>query len=457
MIRPKYPMFHLPARNFLGTALLQSFYYAKGQTLAQLIRHFSESQWLSNTELNRMQRRQLRSVLVYAYRHIPFYRRKFDSVSFRPEHFSDFAELKKIPFTTKDELRQYFGSRSCSFWEKVWSSSLRATSGSSGEPLALIKGFKSLSIMDAVMFRNYSWYSICPGDRQIRFWGSHFGGKRWGPLLKDLLLNRKRLSAFNISKETASKLLREIERCHSWYLYGYAQAIYQVARLLADSGWRNGVNNSKGIILTGEMISQSQRDFIEEVFKSRTINEYGCTEAGVIAMECPQGRMHLMENLWIEIARSEGMPFGEVIVTELSTDYFPLIRYQVGDSASIDQESCSCGRGLSVLSGLQGRSDDLIECPDGRIVDPYFFEYLISELPSRYGSVHQFKIIQLKEHEFLFLLVVSDGFKDGSIKIISERVQSVLGAAAKVSFNIVSNIRKDPSGKLRCFSKMRQG
>lgn len=443
----------MSVRESVARALPQAYYAARGRRLAEEIRHFAASQWLPHDELKRIQRRQLAALLAHAYRSIPFYKQRFDAVGFQPERCSDVEDLTRIPVTTKDELRAYFSSQQYSTWRKVWCLSSRRTSGSTGTPLVLMKGFKTLSRMDAVMFRNYGWYGIRPGDRQIRLWGSPFGRKRWAPVLKDALLNRKRFSSFNISRDTALRLVGEIARSRSYHLYGYAQTVYQMARLLADMGWRNDVNKPRAIVLTGEMISRAQRDLIETVFASRTVDEYGCTEAGVIAMECPAGRMHLMENLWVEVVKSNGSPSEEVVVTELSRDHFPLIRYRLGDLASIDAESCSCGRGLPILSEFEGRSDDLIGCADGRLVDPYFFEYVISELPSRYGSIHQFKIIQ-QGHRLRFLLVVSDTFTNDSLDVISARVRSVLGSGTTIAFDVVSSIPKDPSGKLRCFHRI---
>lgn len=434
-----------------AASLVRSFHLVRGQDLGKLIRRFSRAQWLGREELREWQLERLRALLDRAAREIPFYREKFRAAGFHPGRFRGFEDLRRIPPTTKDEVRDHFQRESPSAWKRFWSLSSRRTSGSTGDPMLLWKGPRSLAAMDALMFRNYAWFGVSPGDAELRFWGVPFGKRRFHVALKDFLLNRTRVSSFSIGRESCARVLRMLEGVPSCHIYGYARSVFQVAAMLKETGAVVPENRIRCVILTGEMVSGRERQVIESVFRSRTVNEYGCTEVGVIAMECPSGSMHLMENLRVELDAPPGSRAGEVLVTELTDGYFPLIRYRLGDVVRLSEERCPCGRGSALLEGIEGRSDELISCPDGRVVDPYFFEYLIQDLPSRFRSISRFRIVQVDRSAFRFLLVSSRELEERELALISGQVRGVLGRGVNLLFQRVPEIPPDPSGKLRCF------
>ena len=106
-----------------------------------------------------------------------------------------------------------------------------------------------------------------------------------------------------------------------------------------------------------------------------------------------------MSHSWtdFEIVDEQGNPLppptsGEVVVTHLATSDFPFIRYRTGDVAILDDQMCSCGRGLPLIKELQGRTTDFIVASDGTLMHGLALIYVVRDLP----GVQQFKIIQTR-------------------------------------------------------------
>src|SRR5690606_22120872 len=104
-----------------------------------------------------------------------------------------------------------------------------------------------------------------------------------------------------------------------------------------------------------------KKAYISEHFGCRVVDEYGCTESGIIAFECPEGNRHIAgHNLYVEIidpATGKVVPtgeHGEVVITELHARAMPIIRYRVGDLARISTEKCRCGRATPVIADIVG-------------------------------------------------------------------------------------------------------
>jgi phenylacetate-CoA ligase len=210
------------------------------------------------------------------------------------------------------------------------------------------------------------------------------------------------------------------------------------------------------------MVTREQIATIGAAFKSPVSNEYGCTEVGIIAMECPQKSMHLMiENLLIEFIRNgrhvEPEEEGEIIITELYGSAMPLIRYQVGDIGSYTPTECDCGRGMPLLHNLKGRSDEFIVCPNGKRVDPIVFEYILKEIPSRLGDVTRFRITQRRKDMLEVEICYSGNRYEELAQTATERLRKVLGDDFEFEFRSVDSITAEPSGKLRCFISRLEG
>jgi len=121
----------------------------------------------------------------------------------------------------------------------------------------------------------------------------------------------------------------------------------------------------KAVIGTGEYVYQHERDIIEQATGVTFVNEYGCTEVGLIGFECEEHNLHVMAaNIYLEVIKDGKNVIdeeGDIHVTELHARSNPFIRYGLGDRGILCSERCSCGRALPIIKILSGRKRRL--CP----------------------------------------------------------------------------------------------
>ena len=101
---------------------------------------------------------------------------------------------------------------------------------------------------------------------------------------------------------------------------------------------------------TSEMILDAYQDASKEAFGCKIVSEYGAAETGLIAFECPNGNMHInVENVIVELDND-----GEIIVTNLASYSFPVIRYKLSVAVTLSDVQCSCGRAHPVITEVVG-------------------------------------------------------------------------------------------------------
>jgi len=441
--------------------LYQLYYEYAGQRVFDYQKQFTNTQWLSAEEIDRRQFENFKNILVYSYNNIPYYKKKYDQARIKPDDIREERDVIYIPTIEKKDLIENYSELFPVKWNgKVF---IRKTSGSSGSPLRLAKGVKSLSVMDAIMYRNYAWFGIDVGGKQGRYWGAPLSPyAKVKTQCKDYILGRIRFSPFDISEKTCFDFYRRLIKYKPVYVYGYSQTIYRFACILGEANMDLGKLDLKAVIVTGEMIYPHQFKIIEKIFKCPVTNEYGCTELGIIAMQCQHKGMHLMtENLYIEFlnGHSHASPGeeGEIVLTEMFSDLMPLIRYRIGDIGIKSNETCSCGRGLPLLKQIKGRSDDFILCMNGKQVDPIVFEYILQGLPASLGKIAQFRILQ----KTISNLVIEVCYEGKCFSMMSSelelKLKNILGQEFEIKFQRQECLQAEASGKLRCFiSKLRR-
>lgn len=411
---------------------------------------YKKSQYDESDRIRAIQWEQFRRILLFAYRNIKFYRMKYKSAGIHPEDIRCRDDIRKLPVLTKKEIIENQNT----IYNNNYSGKKfkRSTSGSTGIPLIFYKDGLSMAKMDAILYRNYSWAGIDIGDRQARFWGHPLNERERSRLnFQDRVLNRLRLSPFELEEKNYLQYLKQMESFKAQYIYGYAQSVFQFSDYFYQKRKDLSYLKLKAVILTGEMVFPHQTEIIKKVFGCDVAEEYGCTEVGLIAFRCRYGNMHLMENLLIEASADESRVSGNIIVSELYGSLFPFIRYQIGDRGHInDKKECPCGRKLPVLESIFGRQDEFIRCPDGKLTDPYIMEYLLDAMPDDYGKISQFRIIQNRP-DHIEILFAGKGNEEKIREYVIREFAPRLSRDMKTDIYFVSSIERTASGKCRCF------
>jgi phenylacetate-CoA ligase len=360
--------------------------------------------------------------------------------------------LHDLPFVNKKMVKErhndFYSKRIPLFCTK------KTTGGSTGQAVTILKSRSAMANELAATWRGYSWAGIDIGDRQARFWGVPFTGKKNNlPQMIDFVCNRTRLSAFSFTDESLRRYGKKIITFRPAYFYGYVSMIEEFAKYVEKKRLEFG--QLKAVITTSEVLHKSQKEYMEKVFKAKVYNEYGCGEVGSIAHQCEYGNMHISsENMIVEILDGdricENGEIGEIVVTELNNSVFPLIRYRLGDFGTISESQCECGRGLPILENIKGRAYDVIETEDGRKFHGEFFMYIFEEVERNNLGVARFQVKQLDFNNIVVKIVPSENYdKYSSEKLVTELARKHLGDNVKISFENVNEIIREKSGKMR--------
>jgi len=387
--------------------------------------------YLARDELQALQLARLRRVVRHAYDHVAYYRRLFDEAGFEPRQLKRLADLQAIPVTTRERLQETPSEELTSRMARPGCLHVSQTSGSTGTPVALYRTRQEAWLRRFLTLRTFFYNGLRWNDRVVtisrRPSGSTF---RW------LQKCRASPALWNIwFHEQPEAIIRELQRLQPAVIYGFASNL----AITADLMLRGGIDNVRPRLLatSSDLLTAGYRRLLARAFHCEPLDLYNCTELGDVAWEC-QRRQGLHVNadwLCVEILRA-GEPVGlggtgEVVVTPLYRYAMPLIRYRLGDIATVAQDPCACGVTLPMLSHLEGRSQNVVPLPGGR----YFAGF--SEIMSHYPEIKRYQIAQTALDAFTVRIVPGHEFSPQVSHSIAQVMTERLGNRIRVEVSAV--------------------
>ena len=400
-------------------------------------------------DVERIVTRRLRALLIFASRHLPHYRDLMARHDVNPRADDPRAELRKLPVMTKDDVRHAGGRL---VWPDV-PGGLHACSsgGTTGDTLYFhIDTLRQSQDRAARLFMQ-GLFGAQPGERRVHLWGSPIEAagsriRRW----RDRLLNELLLDAFDMSPERMRSHLRQIRRFRPSVIYGYTTALTRLAEYAATRYGPDDFPWLKLAVLTGEEVTAAHRAQVHTTFGCPVAAEYGNREVGLIAHDCPAGRLHLVaSHAHVDVvSNGELRPAGdcgELICTNLNTRAQPFLRYRVGDLGRFATEPCPCCLPFPVLRVEGGKIAGFIALPGGRLCHGAVSSHALIHIP----GIVAFRTHQRRLDWIEILLVTNDDFRPQSITEIQQRYHRLFGSRITVDCHIVDHIPPDPSGKRR--------
>lgn len=416
----------------------------RGERVRHFLQIYRKTQWWSPERIEQWQLTRLRKLLDLALASSALYRKRFRSAGIeRGEDICSLSDLCRLPVLTKGDLIEYLDqvrshrSRFCS---------AKTTGGSTGEPVTLYKNPEALARERAATWRCYEWAGLDLAAPQARLWGVPQTARgRLTAALADVFGNRRRISAFDLDVDSLIRYHGVLRAFKPHFIYGYASALDEYAAAVMRCGLER-LQSVKCVISTSEVLTDATRDRIEAAFGVKCFNEYGCGEVGSIAHECEAGSLHVVsENLVVQDASGEG----SITVTDLFNAESPLIRYQVGDVATIRRSACACGRSLPILETVAGRAYDIVVTASGRKVHPEALIYVFEDLKGRGRAVRQFQVVQRAVDRIEVYVVPGEDWRGDYAEVIDRRMAEVLGQGMVCKIDLVDSISREESGKMR--------
>ncbi|MEE0119758.1 MAG: phenylacetate--CoA ligase [Bacteroidaceae bacterium] len=297
----------------------------------------------------------------------PFYRKRFEEAGLKPEDIKTLDDIRRIPFTTKQDLRDTypFGMASVPLRECT---RLHSSSGTTGTPTVILHTQKDLEEWAAQVARNLWMVGLRPDDvfQNSSGYGMFTGGLGFQYGAERLGMLTIPAAAGNSIRQI--KFITDFGTTALHAVPSYVTRLYEVMQSMGVNPRRD--TRLKVLAIGAEPHSEEQRRRIEEMMGVKAYNSFGMSEmcGPGVGFECQeQNGLHFWEDYYIvEIVNPETLEpvpdgeVGELVLTSLCREAMPLLRYRTRDLTRVLGRTCPCGRNHVRIDRMRGRSDDMM-------------------------------------------------------------------------------------------------
>jgi phenylacetate-CoA ligase len=418
-----------------------------GRTFREALAFLERSEWWSLNEQVQYQNERLREVVRHAYDTVPYYREVFDAHKLRPEDIRTRDDLPKLPALTKQTIRSRLSdllSRAVSRKRHVHVH----TGGTTGTALPLVMTPETIQWQWAVWWRHHRRFGIDVRDPFIVF-----AGRNVVPLAdmdppfwrRNLPMHQTYVSIHHMTQRNMAALVDYLQRRKVVYYSGYPSALYLLATYLLDERIR--LRHPPRLVVTGaETVLPHQRQAIQKALDAEVADQYGATEMAGNISECPRHVYHVdMEFGVVELEPLAGLPGPQrrILCTALHNEAMPLIRYDIGDIATVGGQTCSCGRQAPVAERIDGRIESYIITPDGRQLGRLDFLFKDSD------AIQEAQLIQDRPDHLVARVVKADGYAPADEQKLLANMRAYMGEAIHIDIEYVDQVPREANGKFR--------
>ena len=317
----------------------------------------------------------------------PFYRKRFEEAGLKPEDIKTLDDIRRIPFTTKQDLRDTypFGMASVPLRECT---RLHSSSGTTGTPTVILHTQKDLEEWAAQVARNLWMVGLRPDDvfQNSSGYGMFTGGLGFQYGAERLGMLTIPAAAGNSIRQI--KFITDFGTTALHAVPSYVTRLYEVMQSMGVDPRRD--TKLKVLAIGAEPHSEEQRRRIEDMMGVKAYNSFGMSEmcGPGVGFECQeQNGLHFWEDYYIvEIVDPETLEpvpdgeVGELVLTSLCREAMPLLRYRTRDLTRVLGRTCPCGRNHVRIDRMRGRSDDMMVLR-GVNIFPIQIEKILMQFP----------------------------------------------------------------------------
>lgn len=397
----------------------------------------------SPEQIKDWQTERLHELINIAYNHSVYYREVFDSLGLKPEDIRTVDDLVKLPPLTKDIIRERFDDIKLTNIDE-YSYKYCSTGGSTGNPTKYIKDNLSWGFDNA--FNIHMW-------RQT---GYHYGDKFLAMGSSSLFPVNKRsrlhewyyrlkgkipFNAMNLSLDRLKECVGIIKKNDIHYINGYASSIFLLAKYVKENNLGSELN-IKACFPTSEILTETYRKTISEAFNCQISDAYGAHDGGIVAHNLTGG-FKVSYNCLVETKPSPTGcgGAGAALLTDVLNYSFPFIRYELGDELELGEGYGAFYNG-QVLSKVIGRTSDVIELENGRVLTGPGFTILFSKL-----NVTGYRLYKSGPMEISVEVVRSADYSEADDALIEGTVKKHAGDDCKVVIAYATAVKQRENGK----------
>jgi len=327
----------------------------------------SKIETMPRKKIREVQLKRLKSTVHLVYENVPHYKKKFKEQGIKPGDIKTLEDIKKLPFTTKDDLRMNapFGLMATSLDNCI---ELHASSGTTGIPVTACYTPNDIEVWSEVMARCLSMSGLTKKDifqNPIPYgtftgaFGFHYGAQKVGAMV------------IPSGKGQSERQIKLMDYYGTTFMSGVASYAVRLGQVAFDIGMDPKKLKVKNGLFGAEMFTKGLKNRIQETWEMDVHDIYGLTEmcGPGVSTDCDShDGLHLWEDHFIieivdpiTLEPVDVEEEGEVVLTTITKEGMPLLRYRTRDIAKLyDQEVCECGRTHVRHTTIKGRSDDMI-------------------------------------------------------------------------------------------------
>jgi len=391
------------------------------------------SRW-SHERLMEWKFARLAELVDHAFTNVPLYREKYGKAGYERGALRSWADWEALPAVSREEVVAGFPDRSLSERFDPQACRWLTSSGSSGTPVQLV--LEPLRAeMDQLhrfrMFESMTGTSL-PPDR----WVYNINHAHWW-----ITSQCYDYPTFTVSQQASAAALAEhIHRMRPSFVSGISSAVEGLAR----NGCDLRAAGVMAVSTNSETTSASVRRKWERIFGVPVLDEYSSEEAGLLSYECPEHRIHLIEDdTHLDVVSPNDLGVGEVLTTDLWNRAMPFIRYQQGDEADTPSyQPCKCGVGFRTIKALEGRRDEAFHSPVTGYIAPGVLLALTDNLLGYDDAFAEYRVIQRGPTEIELVLVLYPGAEPepGTVSGFTAGLEEVFGTRVNLEVSFVESL-----------------
>ena len=423
---------------------------------------------LQRESFHEEQSERLTILVRHAYDNVALYRKKYDEAGLKPDDIASVDDLHKLPFITKDDLRNNFPDGLLAKNIDPADCFIVGTSGSSGSPVKIYRDTVPSHLASFSVLMNPKIWSPWVGVDTAKKVQMVMGIMVMAEYSFEKELIKQFQEAPWISNESFRILdalmdprehLRVFQELKPNVLFGYPSAIKNLAIVAREDGVE--LHQPVFFVTAGEVLDGHTRMVISSAFKGRLFDVYGSTEGNAIAFECLRHEgMHVApRRVILELLDDDEKPVppgvpGRVVVTDLTNMATPILRYiGLGDVAVWAGKPCSCGIRWPLLERVGGRIVDSFVLPDKSLVHPFRLTPALETIP----GIATFQLVQEEIDRVRVRIVEEKGegesgegpspFQEGGAQwtMIMESLGEILGEGVHITIDRVDDIPRFPA------------
>lgn len=412
-----------------------------------------KSQFWDKEEIKKYQLEQLKKLLIHSYENVPYYHKLFDEVDFRPYNFKDFEELRKIPFLTKEIIRNNLEELKAKNYPD-YKFGYITTGGTTGNALGVYEEKNISYIKELAYLKKFlDGIAINFYDKSVVLRGTVIPKSDKGKFWKYSLFGRSLiLSSYYMTDENLPKYIKKIQKFKPKYIIAYPSSSYILAKYMKKNNIKT-FDSLKAIICGAENLYEWQRKFLEDIFQCKIYELYGHSEQAVLAYTCKKSNFFHFhpEYGYVEFIDKYGFPvkkeneFCEIVATGFKNYIFPFIRYKTDDSCIYTSKKCFCERNYPLAKSIEGRwsSSDFLISRDNRLISITSMN-MHSDV---FDNIEQFQFYQETKGEVIFRIVKMASYTDKDTNKIKQQLLRKLGNDFKLKIEFVEKIPRTSRGK----------